>query len=79
MYDLLRESLQYVWTDLQFLILEDTGMAVKTLKLRFNGTDIRFDPLSDGEKMLLGRYAVHTALSLGKVSTIWSVVPPLHP
>jgi hypothetical protein len=51
----------------------------ESLKLRFNETDIRFDPLSNGEKMLLGRYTVHTDLSLGKVSTIWSVVPPLHP
>jgi predicted ATPase len=68
--DLLRESLKCVWADLKFLILEDAGMSVKTLKLRFNGTDLRFDQLSDGEKMLLGLYAVHAALSLGKVSTV---------
>ncbi|MDR2784226.1 MAG: AAA family ATPase [Treponema sp.] len=68
--DLLRESLKGVWTDLKFLILEDAGMSVKTLKLRFNGTDLRFDKLSDGEKMLLGLYAVHAALSLGKVGTV---------
>jgi ATPase subunit of ABC transporter with duplicated ATPase domains len=55
---------------LKFLVLEEAGMSVKTLKLRFSGTDLRFDQLSDGEKMLLGLYALHTALSLGKVSTV---------
>ncbi|MHB9296071.1 hypothetical protein PilKf_01825 [Pillotina sp. SPG140] len=68
--DLVRKSLKCVWPDLKFLILEDAGMSVKTLKLRFDGTDLRFDQLSDGEKMLLGLYAVHAALSLGKVSTV---------
>lgn len=45
------ESLQGVWTDLKFLILEDTGMSVETLKLRFNGTDLQFDQLFDSEKI----------------------------
>jgi ATPase subunit of ABC transporter with duplicated ATPase domains len=68
--DLLRESLKGVWPDLKFLTFDDAGMSVKILKLRFNRTDLRFDQLSDGEKMLLGLYAIHTALSLGKVDTV---------
>jgi hypothetical protein len=68
--DMLRESLKCVWPDLKFLILEDAGMSVKLLEIRFDGIDLRFDQLSDGEKMLLGLYAIHAALSLGKVSTV---------
>ncbi|MDR3334982.1 MAG: ATP-binding protein [Treponema sp.] len=68
--DILRESLKYVWPDLKFLKLEDAGMSFKVLKLCFEGIDLRFDQLSDGEKMLVGLYTIHAALSLNKVSTV---------
>jgi predicted ATPase len=68
--DVLRRSLKSIWTDLKSLALDDAGMSFKVLKLRFEETDLRFDQLSDGEKMLIGLYAIHAALSLNKISTV---------
>jgi hypothetical protein len=68
--DTLRDTLKMVWPDLRFLVQEDAGLSYKVLKLKFDGTDIRFDKLSDGEKMLLCLYMLHTALSLNKVTTV---------
>ncbi|MDR3336966.1 MAG: ATP-binding protein [Treponema sp.] len=45
-------------------------MSTKLLKLRFEGEDLFFDQLSDGEKMLFGLYAVYTALGRGTVNTV---------
>jgi predicted ATPase len=67
--DLLRESLQAVWPDFKFLKLVDAGMSVKALELVFEDADLLFDQLSDGEKMLMGLYLVHTALCKGTVNT----------
>ena len=67
----LRDALQAVWSDLKFLDLDNAGMSVKILKFRFEKTDLLFNQLSDGEKMLVGLYALQTALMLGKVSTIF--------
>jgi ATPase subunit of ABC transporter with duplicated ATPase domains len=67
---MLRGSLKNVWADLKFLTLDDTGMSFKALKLRFEEADLRFDQLSDGEKMLVGLYTIHAALSLNKISAV---------
>lgn len=67
----LLNSLKSVWPDLKFLELENAGMSVKMLKLHFDKVDLLFNQLSDGEKMLVGLYAVQTALSIGKVSTVF--------
>lgn len=68
--DTLRESLKTVWEDLKYLDLDNAGMSVKVMKLRFEKVDLLFDQLSDGEKMLIGLYAIHAALSLGKINTV---------
>jgi predicted ATPase len=68
--DILRESLKNIWTDLKSLALDDAGMSFKALKLRFEEADLRFDRLSDGEKMLVGLYTIHAALKLNKISTV---------
>jgi predicted ATPase len=68
--DLLRESLRAVWPDFQFLRLIDAGMSVKALELTFEDEDLLFGRLSDGEKMLVGLYLVHTALRKGTVNTV---------
>jgi hypothetical protein len=68
--DLLRESLRAVWPDFKFLRLVDAGMSVKALELAFEDEDLLFDQLSDGEKMLIGLYLVHTALCKGNVNTV---------
>jgi hypothetical protein len=68
--DLLRESLQALWPDLKFLRLDDAGMSVKVLKLNFESEDLLFNQLSDGEKMLIGLYMIHTSLSKGNINTV---------
>jgi hypothetical protein len=68
--DLLRESLQDVWQDLRFLKLTDTGLFSRVLELHFDGDVLRFDQLSDGEKMLISLYMIHAALCQGRVSTV---------
>ncbi len=68
--DALRDSLKSVWSDLKYLEFENAGLSVKVMKFRFEKVDLRFDQLSDGEKMLVGLYVVHTALALGKVNTV---------
>jgi predicted ATPase len=68
--DLLRESLQAVWPDLKFLRLDDAGMSVKVLMLSFESEDLLFNQLSDGEKMLIGLYMIHTSLSKGSINTV---------
>lgn len=67
----LRDSLKAVWEDLKFLDLENAGMSVKILKLRFEKADFLFNQLSDGEKMLVCLYALQTALDLGFVNTVF--------
>lgn len=69
--DLLRESLQSVWPeDLKSLKMADAGITTKWLELRFEGENLRFDQLSDGEKMLVGLYMIHAALSMGNIKTV---------
>jgi predicted ATPase len=68
--DLLRESLKALWPDLRFLRLDDAGMSVKALTLSFEGEDLLFNQLSDGEKMLIGLYMIHTSLSKGNINTV---------
>jgi predicted ATPase len=68
--DLLRESLRAVWPDFKFLRLVDAGMSVKALELAFEEEDLLFGQLSDGEKMLIGLYLVHTVLRTGNVTTV---------
>ena len=65
-----RDSLKDVWPDLKYLDLDNVGISVKILKLRFEDVDLLFNQLSDGEKMLVGIYALQAALSLGKINTI---------
>ena len=60
--DILRKSLQEVWPDLKFLRLADAGMSSKVLELHFEGSILPFSCLSDGEKMLVSLYMIHTAL-----------------
>jgi predicted ATPase len=68
--DVLRSSLQAVWPDFKYLILEDAGPAYKVLRLRFEGADVYFSSLSDGEKSLLSLYMIHAALATNKVIII---------
>lgn len=68
--ELLRDSLKAVWSDLKYIDLENAGLSVKVLKLRFENVDLLFEQLSDGEKMLVALYAVQTALALGKIATV---------
>ena len=69
---MLRESLQGVWPDdFRSLRLNDAGITTKWLGLRFQDIEqIRFDQLSDGEKMLIGLYMIHAALRVGNVNTV---------
>ncbi|GAB6393015.1 MAG: AAA family ATPase [Treponematales bacterium] len=64
--DLLRDSLRGVWPDdFKSLKLTDAGISAKWLELRFEGiAPLRFDLLSDGEKMLVALYMIHAALSI---------------
>ena len=70
--DVLRESLKDIWPDdFKSLRLNDAGITTKWLGLRFQDIDqIPFDQLSDGEKMLIGLYTIHAALSMGSVNTV---------
>jgi len=70
--DALRESLQDIWPDdFKSLRLNDAGISTKWLGFRFQGVEqLRFDQLSDGEKMLIGLYTIHSALKLGRISTV---------
>lgn len=67
----LRDSLKYVWEDIRFLALEDAGLA-KIMSIKFEGLPdpLMFDKLSDGERMLVCLYALHTALDLDKMDTV---------
>lgn len=67
--DMLRESLQAVWPDLKFLKLADAGMSFKALELHFEGVVLPFNQLSDGEKMLVSLYLIHTSLAQGNGSS----------
>jgi ATPase subunit of ABC transporter with duplicated ATPase domains len=68
--DILRDSLKSVWPDLKFLKLVDAGMSVKVLQLHFEGAEIPFSSLSDGEKMLMALYMLHAALEKGSITSI---------
>ena len=74
--DTLRNSLQEVWPDFKFFRLEDVGLNTKALQLRFEGSNghksgvLAFDPLSDGEKALVGLYMVRAALATEVAQTI---------
>jgi len=70
--DALRESLQGIWPDdFKSLKLNDAGISAKWLGLRFQDIEpLRFDQLSDGEKMLIGLYMIHAALCVGNVNTV---------
>jgi len=70
--DALRESLQGIWPDdFKSLKLNDAGISTKWLGLRFQDIEqLRFDQLSDGEKMLIGLYMIHAAISVGNVNTV---------
>ncbi len=61
--DALRHSLQMVWpNDLRSLKLKDVGASTKQLVLNFEGGEIPFSQLSDGEKMLVALYMIHAVL-----------------
>ena len=60
--DILRDSLQSIWPDLKFLKLDDAGTSSKVFVLHFEGATLPFSSLSDGEKMLISLYMIHTAL-----------------
>jgi predicted ATPase len=68
--DLLRNSLRDIWQDLKFLKLADAGLFAKVLELHFEGEKLLFNQLSDGEKMLIGLYMIHTSLSQGHINTV---------
>ena len=68
--DALRDSLSAVWSDFRSFRLFDMGNSVKTLELRFETTEISFEQLSDGEKMLIALYMIYAALATGKVATV---------
>ncbi|GHV04071.1 hypothetical protein AGMMS50229_04650 [Campylobacterota bacterium] len=68
--DVLRDSLRMVWSDFRSFRLSDMGNNVKTLELRFETTQIYFEQLSDGEKMLIALYMIHAALATEKVATV---------
>ena len=70
--DVFCASLEDVWPDdFTSLKLNDAGISTKWLGFRFRGIEqLRFDQLSDGEKMLVGLYMIHAALSLGIVDTV---------
>jgi energy-coupling factor transporter ATP-binding protein EcfA2 len=74
--DALRDLLRDVWPDFKSFRLVDVGLNVKTLQLRFEGSNGRdagvlfFDRLSDGEKALVGLYMVRAALATGAAQTV---------
>jgi predicted ATPase len=68
--DALRESLRDVWPDLRSFRLENVGTRAKALRLRFEGCELAFGQLSDGEKALLGLYMVRAALESGAARTV---------
>ena len=75
--DTLRDSLREVWPDFKSFRLEDVGLNAKALQLRFEGSNghksgvLSFDPLSDGEKALIGLYMVRAALATEAAQTIF--------
>jgi len=69
--DMLRDSLKNVWPDMKFLRLADAGMSFKVLELHFEGEVIPFSCLSDGEKMLVCLYMIHTALVKGNTESVF--------
>jgi energy-coupling factor transporter ATP-binding protein EcfA2 len=74
--DALRDTLQEVWPDFRSFRLDDVGLNVKALQLKFEGSNgpeagrLYFDQLSDGEKALVGLYMVRAALASGAVQTV---------
>ncbi|MDR0312698.1 MAG: ATP-binding protein [Treponema sp.] len=68
--DLFRESLRGLWPDLKHLKLDDAGMS-KILELHFEGVVLPFSGLSDGEKMLVSLYMVHSALAKGNIASVF--------
>jgi predicted ATPase len=68
--DSLRDSLQIVWHDFRSFRLVDTGMNRKSLQLRFEGVDIHFHELSDGERALLALYMIRAALDTNSGCTV---------
>jgi hypothetical protein len=68
--DCLRESLQEVWPDFKSFRLVEVGLNAKALQLRFEGSVLFFDQLSDGEKALIGLYMVRAALATGASPTV---------
>lgn len=68
--DALREALKNVWPDFRSFKLVDAGMNTKALQLRFDGVDIFFHQLSDGEKSLVALYMIRAALETHAASTV---------
>lgn len=71
--DILRDSLQDVWSDFMSFKLVDLGLNSKTLLLRFDGKSksaIHFHQLSDGEKSLMCLYMILAALETGAIHTV---------
>ena len=65
--DILRKSLQMIWPDdFKSLKLSELGASIKQLELNFTAGLLRFDQLSDGEKMLVALYMIHAVLSTAK-------------
>jgi predicted ATPase len=69
--DILRESFRGVWPDLKHLKLDDAGMSFKILELHFEGVVLPFSGLSDGEKMLISLYMIHSALAKGSIASVF--------
>ncbi len=74
--DSLRDSLRDVWPDFRSFKLENVGLNVKALQLRFEGSNgdgggvIFLNQLSDGEKAIVGLYMVRAALATGAAQTV---------
>jgi predicted ATPase len=67
--DALRDSLKDVWPDFRSFKLENVGLNVKALQLRFE-EPLFLSQLSDGEKMLIGLYMIRAALETGAIETV---------
>jgi predicted ATPase len=69
--DALRDSLQNVWPDFVKFRLLNFGVTAKMLELCFDGIEIRFDQLSDGEKNLISLYMIQAALATNAIKTVF--------
>jgi predicted ATPase len=77
--DTLRGSLEEVWpNDFRSLKLNGAGASAKWLEIRFEGANLRFDQLSDGEKTIICLYMIRSALSVGNINSVLIDEPDNH-